>query len=169
MAAGEALESDNQSPATHALGQMPKASMGSCPTTSESVYDRVGIKLTAYSVTNQKIHPCPIQGFTMAGTRTREERDSMGVVAVPADAYWGAQTQRAAENFPISGYRFGRRFIRALGLIKRAAAAVNRDLGKLDPALAGHIEAAATEVIDGKLDDHFILDVFQTVRAPAPT
>ena len=94
--------------------------------------------------------------------QTRIERDSMGEMTVPVAAYWGAQTQRAVENFPISGYRFGRRFIRALGLIKEAAAGVNRDLGKLDPKLADLISKAAREVIDGKLDDHFVLDVFQT-------
>ncbi|MFH0980632.1 MAG: class II fumarate hydratase [Planctomycetota bacterium] len=93
---------------------------------------------------------------------TRTERDSMGEMTVPAGAYWGAQTQRAIENFPISGYRFGRRFIRALGLIKQAAAQVNLELGKLDPHRAGLILQAAGEVIDGKLDEHFVLDVFQT-------
>jgi fumarate hydratase class II len=93
---------------------------------------------------------------------TRIERDSMGAVTVPAGAYWGAQTQRAVENFPISGYRFGRPFIRALGLIKQSTAAVNRDLGRLDPKLADLIIRAAQEVIDGKLDDHFVLDIFQT-------
>ena len=95
-------------------------------------------------------------------TDTRIERDSMGEMTVPASAYWGAQTQRAVENFPISGYRFGRRFIRALGLIKRAAATVNRDLGKLDDRRMELIVRAAQEVIEGKLDDHFVLDVFQT-------
>ncbi len=94
--------------------------------------------------------------------QTRIEKDSMGEMTVPVAAYWGAQTQRAVENFPISGYRFGRRFIRALGLIKQAAAGINRDLGKLDPKLADLIVKAAREVIDGKLDDHFVLDVFQT-------
>jgi fumarate hydratase class II len=86
----------------------------------------------------------------------------MGEMSVPASAYWGAQTQRAVENFPISGYRLGRRFIRAMGLIKQAAAKVNRDLKKLDPKLADWIIQAAQEVIDGKLDGHFVLDVFQT-------
>ena len=66
------------------------------------------------------------------------------------------------ENFPISGYRFGRRFIRAMGLIKQAAAKVNRDLGKLDAKLADLIVTAAQQVIDGKLDEHFVLDIFQT-------
>ena len=95
-------------------------------------------------------------------SNTRIEKDSMGEMAVPAGAYWGAQTQRAIENFPISGYRFGRRFIRALGLIKQSAAKVNRELGKLQPRLADLIVQAAQEVVGGKLDDHFVLDVFQT-------
>ena len=93
---------------------------------------------------------------------TRIEKDSMGEMTVPAEAYWGAQTQRAFENFPISGYRFGRRFIRALGLVKQSAARVNLDLGKLDAERAGLIDKAAQEVIDGKLDDHFVLDIYQT-------
>lgn len=92
----------------------------------------------------------------------RVEKDSMGEMTVPATAYWGAQTQRAFENFPISGYRFGRRFIRAIGLIKQAAAKVNRDLEKLDPKLADMIVTAAQQVIDGKLDEHFVLDIYQT-------
>jgi len=94
--------------------------------------------------------------------QTRTEKDSMGEMTVPASAYWGAQTQRAFENFPISGYRFGRRFIRALGLVKQCAAKVNKDLGKLDPKLADMIVVAAQQVIDGKLDEHFVLDIFQT-------
>ncbi|MBI4718608.1 MAG: class II fumarate hydratase [Planctomycetes bacterium] len=93
---------------------------------------------------------------------TRVEKDSMGEMTVPADAYWGAQTQRAVENFPISGYRFGRRFIRAMGLIKQAAAKVNRQLEKLDAKRADLIIRAAQEVIDGRLDSHFVLDIFQT-------
>ncbi|MCH9034902.1 MAG: aspartate ammonia-lyase, partial [Planctomycetes bacterium] len=93
---------------------------------------------------------------------TRIEKDSMGDVQVPADAYWGAQTQRAVENFPISGYRFGRRFIRAMGLIKRSAAEVNRKLDKLDAERAALIVKAAQEVIDGPLDRHFVLDIYQT-------
>ena len=95
-------------------------------------------------------------------SETRIEKDSMGEMTVPAGAYWGAQTQRAVENFPISGYRFGRRFIRALGLIKQAAAKVNRDLNKLDPKLADLIVTAAQQVIDGKLDKYFVLDIYQT-------
>lgn len=93
---------------------------------------------------------------------TRKERDSMGEMVVPATAYWGAQTQRAVENFPISGYRFGRPMIRALGLIKRAAARTNRDLERVDEKIANLIERAADEVVEGKLDDHFVLDVYQT-------
>jgi fumarate hydratase class II len=93
---------------------------------------------------------------------TRIERDSMGEMDVPADALWGASTQRAVLNFPISGYRLGRHFIRALGLIKYAAALANRRLGKLGPLMAEAIAQAAREVIDGRLDEHFALDVFQT-------
>jgi fumarate hydratase, class II len=92
----------------------------------------------------------------------RIERDSMGEMRVPADALYGAQTQRAVENFPVSGLRFTREFIRALGLIKLAAARTNMDLGLLDPKLGDAIVQAAQEVVDGKLDTHFVLDVFQT-------
>ncbi len=93
---------------------------------------------------------------------TRVERDSMGEVRVPADALYGAETARAVANFPISGEPMGRELIRALGLIKLAAARVNRDLGLLGPALAAAIEAAAREVADGLHDGHFPVDVFQT-------
>ena len=86
----------------------------------------------------------------------------MGEVAVPADAYYGASTQRAVNNFPISGQRFPRAFIRALGLIKRSAAQTNEELGLLDHRLATAIVAAATEVVDGKLDEHFPIDIYQT-------
>jgi len=99
---------------------------------------------------------------TMPDAKTRLERDTMGEMEVPADAYYGASTQRAVVNFPISGIRMPRRFIRALGLIKGAAAAVNRDLGLLDAKLADAIEKASREVAEGKLDAHFPLDVFQT-------
>ncbi|QKY21564.1 class II fumarate hydratase [Halolamina sp. CBA1230] len=92
----------------------------------------------------------------------RTEEDSLGEVQVPADAYWGAQTQRAVENFPISDIVFGRRFVRALGVVKKAAARANRDLGHLDDETANTIVAAADEVIDGEHDDQFPVDVFQT-------
>ncbi len=92
----------------------------------------------------------------------RIEKDSMGEMNVPAGAYWGAQTQRAVENFPISGYRFPRPFIAAMGLIKQTAAKVNRALEKLDGRTAELIAKAAQEVIEGKLDDNFVLDIFQT-------
>ncbi len=94
--------------------------------------------------------------------RFRVEKDSLGEVEVPADALYGAQTQRAVENFPISGQRFGRRFIQALGLIKRAGAEANRELGKLAPEIADVVARAAGEVADGKWDDQFVLDVYQT-------
>ena len=93
---------------------------------------------------------------------TRIERDSMGEMRVPTHALYGASTQRAVENFPISGYRFPRRFLHALGLIKEAAALANQELGLLDPAVAGAICAVANEVASGALDDHFVVDVFQT-------
>lgn len=93
---------------------------------------------------------------------TRIEKDSMGEMTIPSTAYWGAQTQRAYENFPISGYRFGRRFIRALGLVKGSAAKVNRSLEKLDSTRADLIISAALEVVEGKLDDQFVLDIYQT-------
>ena len=92
----------------------------------------------------------------------RIERDTMGEVRVPADAYYGAQTQRAAENFPVSGIRFPRVFIRALGLTKRYAAQVNADLALLDPQLAKSIMTAAEEVAAGKMDEQFVVDIFQT-------
>ncbi len=93
---------------------------------------------------------------------TRIEKDTMGEIAVPADRYWGAQTQRSLENFEIGEARFGRPFLRALGLLKRAAAEANHDLGLLPPEKAALIAAAAQEVADGKLDAHFPLVVFQT-------
>ncbi|MET9485782.1 class II fumarate hydratase [Nocardia sp. NPDC006630] len=95
-------------------------------------------------------------------TRYRIEHDTMGEVRVPVDALWRAQTQRAVENFPISGRGLERAQIRALGLLKAACATVNRDLGLLDPAKADAIVAAATEIADGKHDDQFPIDVFQT-------
>ena len=98
----------------------------------------------------------------MSDDDVRVERDSLGEVEVPSDAYWGAQTQRAVENFPISGLTFGRRFVRALGIVKKAAAAANRDLGLLDDEIADAIIEAADEVIAGDHDDQFPVDVFQT-------
>ncbi len=93
---------------------------------------------------------------------TRIERDSLGELRVPADAYYGVQTMRAKENFPISDLRFPRRFIRALGQIKGAAAEANMALGLLDRRVGEAIVAAAREVADGALDDQFVLDIFQT-------
>jgi fumarate hydratase class II len=92
----------------------------------------------------------------------RLERDSMGELRVPKDALWGAQTQRAVENFPISGWVMPRRFIQALGLIKAAAAKANESLGLLAPELAQGIVQAAMDVAEGKYDDQFPIDVFQT-------
>ena len=92
----------------------------------------------------------------------RIERDSMGEFQVPTDAYYGAQTARAVANFPISGQRFPRAFIRAMGAIKHAAATVNEGLGAIDAERAGAIRQAADEVIEGALDDQFPVDIFQT-------
>jgi fumarate hydratase class II len=94
--------------------------------------------------------------------KDRTERDSLGEMKVPEDAYYGAQTARALQNFPISGRRFPRAFIRALGIIKGACARANADLGALDARIARAIAQAATEVAAGKLDHAFPVDVFQT-------
>ena len=92
----------------------------------------------------------------------REEKDTMGVVRVPESAYYGPQTQRAVENFPIGDLRLPVEFIRALTLIKRSAAEVNRRLGLLEPGLAQAIVTAAGEILDGRFDDQFVVGVFQT-------
>ncbi len=93
---------------------------------------------------------------------TRVERDTLGEMEVPADAYYGASTARAIRNFPISGLRFPRPFIRALGVIKQAAAEVNMELGLLDRRIGDAIGRAAAEVADGRWDDQFVVDIFQT-------
>ena len=98
----------------------------------------------------------------MAKSKYRVESDSMGKMKVPSDAYYGAQTARAVENFPVSGRTLPREFIRAMGLVKLAAAQTNAELGFLKKNTARAIARAAKEVVDGKLDDHFVVDVFQT-------
>jgi fumarate hydratase, class II len=95
-------------------------------------------------------------------TSFRVERDSMGEIKVPADALWGAHTQRAVQNFPISGLTLPRPFIGALGLVKQAAARVNRELKLLEPKVAQAVEEAAAEVAAGVHDEQFPIDVFQT-------
>ena len=100
--------------------------------------------------------------MTQSNPGTRIERDSMGEMSVPADALYGASTQRAVLNFPVSKLRFNRRFIRSLGQIKQAAAHANRELGLLDAERADAIVAAAQEVIDGRWDEQFVVDIFQT-------
>lgn len=92
----------------------------------------------------------------------REEKDSMGTVRVPADAYYGSQTQRAVDNFPISDLRFQAAFVHALALVKHCAAQVNHKLGLLDPEFADAISRASREVMDGKHDSQFVVDIFQT-------
>jgi fumarate hydratase class II len=98
----------------------------------------------------------------MTTSSFRKEHDSMGELQVPADALWGAQTQRAVENFPISGLTMPRAFISALGLVKQAAARANTRLELLDAEAARAIDAAAAEVAAGRHDAHFPIDVFQT-------
>ena len=93
---------------------------------------------------------------------TRIEEDSLGEIEVPSSAYYGAQTERARQNFPVSGLRFPRRFIAALGMIKSEAAAVNEALGILEPGLAKAIRQAADEVASGERDENFPVDIFQT-------
>ncbi|MDQ3284595.1 MAG: lyase family protein, partial [Actinomycetota bacterium] len=100
--------------------------------------------------------------MTQQETAHRRERDSMGEVEVPRDALFGAQTRRALDNFPISELRKPRRFIEALGAIKLEAANVNHELGLLDEEIKNAIVEAAEEVVDGRLDNQFVLDVFQT-------
>ena len=92
--------------------------------------------------------------------KTRTETDTFGPIEVPADKYWGAQTQRSLENFRIGDERMPLALIRALAIVKRAAAEVNQSLGMLDRKRARAIVQAAQEVIDGKLDDHFPLVVW---------
>lgn len=98
----------------------------------------------------------------MTSAQHRTERDSLGPVKVPQDAYYGASTQRAVENFPISQLRFDRRFIQSLGLLKLYAAQVNQRLGLLDKKIGAAIERAASEVAEGKFDSQFVVDIFQT-------
>ena len=98
----------------------------------------------------------------MTQKATRIEKDTMGEMEVPTEAYWGASTQRAVLNFPISDLRYPPEFIHILGQIKRAAARANADLGLLDRAVADAIVSAATEVVEGKWDAQFVVDLFQT-------
>src|SRR6185436_11793348 len=95
-------------------------------------------------------------------TATRTETDTFGPIEVASDRYWGAQTQRSLGNFKIGWEKQPKPIIKALGVVKRAAAEANMELGRLDPEICKFIVAAAQEVIDGKLDDHFPLVVWQT-------
>ena len=95
-------------------------------------------------------------------SQIRVESDTMGTIEVPADRYWGAQTQRSLENFKIGGERMPRSILRAMGIVKHASASANQKLGRLDSELADAIRSAGQQVIDGDLDDHFPLVVWQT-------
>lgn len=94
--------------------------------------------------------------------KTRAEKDTMGTVQVPVEAYYGAQTQRAVDNFPISGKALPASFQHALAMIKKCAAQVNAELGLLDAEKAAAIVKAAEEAMAGRFDDQFVVDVFQT-------
>ena len=98
----------------------------------------------------------------MSDSNFRTEKDSMGELKVPADALYGAQTQRAVENFPISGLTMPRQFIRALGLIKAACAGANTELGLMTKDIEASVKQASMSVASGDYDDHFPIDVFQT-------
>ena len=104
----------------------------------------------------------PVIRGSLTKMKTRTERDSIGPIEVPSDRYYGAQTQRSFENFKIGGERFPREFSRAYGLLKKAAASVNHSFGNLDGTIHSVIHRAADEVIEGKLDNHFPLVVWQT-------
>ena len=95
-------------------------------------------------------------------SKTRTETDTFGPIEVAADRYWGAQTQRSIMNFKIGGERMPKPVIRAFGVLKKSAALTNKEMGLLDAKLADAIATAAQEVVDGKLDDHFPLVVWQT-------
>src|SRR5262249_56529467 len=101
-------------------------------------------------------------------TATRKEHDSLGDVAVPASALYGAQTQRAVENFPVSGLHAHPALIRATVLVKKAAALANRDTGRLDERIASAIVRAADEVLAGKWQDQFVVDVYQAGAGTSP-
>src|SRR6266446_5389945 len=125
------------------------------PQTAESRSREPGREPSLLSMLHTKDNDVADQAY-------RIERDSMGEVRVPAGALYGAQTQRAVENFPISGLRFPRSFLKAIGMIKGAAAAVNVDLGLLPSDIDAAIRQSAKEVEDGAHDAHFPLDIFQT-------
>src|SRR5215208_4840913 len=125
---------------------------------------RLAVNLGGWFEHNMALDVRASTGGTMAqhDTPHRVERDSMGVVEVPRDALFGAQTQRALDNFPISDLRKPRRFVQALGAIKLEAANANHELGLLYESLRDDIVQAAEEVMEGDLDNQFVLDVFQT-------
>ena len=107
--------------------------------------------------------------MTDTSAQTRRETDSIGAIDVPADAYWGAQTQRSLQNFRIGGERMPAPLIRALGIIKQAAARVNVEAGLLDAEVGAAVDEAAGEVIAGSLDDHFPSSSGRPARAPRAT
>jgi fumarate hydratase class II len=130
-------------------------------TAEQQVAARISVAFNRQFCALQKAPPTRILNpLTMSETRL--EKDSMGPMEVPANALYGASTQRAVLNFPVSGQGFGREFIRALGLVKWAAAEANLELQRLDKERAGLIARAAQEVIEGQHDAHFPIDIYQT-------
>ena len=131
-----------------------------------SKYLQVSLISQDLSVVGELLAQIGLQVYRVLMSETnkafRTEQDSMGDVHVPSGAYYGAQTQRAIENFRISGRRLSRGFIAALGMIKHAAAEVNNTLGLLDDEKCEAIRQAAEEVVEGNLDEHFALDIYQT-------
>ena len=104
----------------------------------------------------------PVADGSKSSTSTRTETDAFGPIEVPGDRYWGAQTERSRQNFRIGDEQMPQPLVRAMAMVKKAAAQTNCELGRLDEALADAIATAADEIIDGKLDDHFPLLVWQT-------
>ncbi len=144
------------------LAAVPAAAMRALYPSGESQYIRGRSPRPnkfGFSSMGKRTHFQPVR---TAETKTRVETDTFGPIDVPADRYWGAQTQRSIQNFPIGGERMPEPVVRALGIVKRAAAETNMALGQLDPKLGAAIVEAANEVIEGKLDRHFPLVVWQT-------
>ncbi len=129
---------------------------------SDTGIDRAEVSLDGFWFLWDFKRPAGLKIIERSKMEFREEKDSMGAVRIPKDAYYGPQTQRAEENFPVSGLKFPAVFIDSLALIKKSAARVNHELGLLDKKRADAIMTAAQEVIDGRHESQFVVDIFQT-------
>jgi len=138
--------------------RFPKYGMFECPKSRKEKM-RKSIKGSPSKKSGSSLS---LTGSLPSDPYTRTESDTMGPMEVPESALWGASTQRAVLNFPISGFRMSRSFIRALGYIKAGAATANFELGVIDEEMKAAIVEAALQVADGEFDDHFPVDVFQT-------